>query len=92
MSATAGELRRPIQQSGLIRALGLWLATPIVISDIIGTGIFLVTSDMARTVGSATMVFAGRVAQLFGFLFCPSRQMRVDGWPTHSALIYSSAY
>lgn len=72
MSATAGELHRPVQQSGLIRALGLWPATSIVISDIIGTGIFLVTSDMARAVGSATMVFAawilGGLIVLFGAL------------------------
>jgi basic amino acid/polyamine antiporter, APA family len=36
----------------------LWSATAIVISDTIGTGIFLVTSDMARAVGTATLVFA----------------------------------
>ena len=42
----------------LVRGLGLWLATAIVIGDTIGTGIFLVTSDMARAVGTATLVFA----------------------------------
>ena len=36
----------------------MWSATAIVISDTIGTGIFLVTSDMARAVGTATLVFA----------------------------------
>jgi basic amino acid/polyamine antiporter, APA family len=41
----------------LIRGLGLWSATAIVIGDTIGTGVFLVTSDMARAVGSATLVF-----------------------------------
>jgi amino acid transporter len=35
----------------------LWSATAIVIGDTIGTGVFLVTSDMARAVGSATLVF-----------------------------------
>jgi amino acid transporter len=60
-------------RSELIRGLGLWSATAIVIGDTIGTGIFLVSSDMARTVGSATLVFAawivGGVIVLFG-AFC----------------------
>ena len=41
----------------MIRGLGLWSATAIVIGDTIGTGVFLVASDMARIVGSATLVF-----------------------------------
>src|ERR1700676_5405561 len=61
------------QHSDLIRGLGLWSATAIVIGDTIGTGIFLVTSDMARAVGSATLVFAawliGGLIVLFG-AFC----------------------
>ena len=51
----------------------MWSATAIVIGDTIGTGIFLVTSDMARAVGSAALVFAawliGGVIVLFG-AFC----------------------
>src|ERR1700723_4538975 len=42
----------------LVRGLGLWAATAVVIGDSIGTGIFLVTSDMARAAGSAVLVFA----------------------------------
>ena len=57
----------------LIRGLGLWSATAIVIGDMIGTGIFLVTSDMARAVGSLFLVFAawiiGGLIVLFG-AFC----------------------
>jgi len=57
----------------LIRGLGLWSATAIVIGDTIGTGIFLVTSDMARAVGSARLVFTtwifGGLIVLFG-AFC----------------------
>ncbi|MGB2623777.1 MAG: amino acid permease [Candidatus Acidiferrum sp.] len=57
----------------LIRGLGLLSATAIVIGDTIGTGIFLVTSDMARAVGSAALVFAawilGGLVVLFG-AFC----------------------
>lgn len=61
------------QHSDLVRGLGLWSAVAIVIGDTIGTGIFLVTSDMARAVGSATLVFAawliGGLIVLFG-AFC----------------------
>lgn len=39
-----------------MRGLGLWSATAIVIGDTIGTGVFLVSSDMARAVGSAALV------------------------------------
>ena len=42
----------------MVRGLGLWSATAIVIGDTIGTGVFLVASDMARAVGSATLVLA----------------------------------
>ena len=45
------------ERTDLVRGLGLWSATAIVIGDTIGTGVFLVTSDMARAVGSATLVF-----------------------------------
>jgi len=65
--------RSPPDRLELIRGLGLWSATAIVIGDTIGTGIFLVSSDMARTVGSATLVFAawilGGLIVLFG-AFC----------------------
>jgi APA family basic amino acid/polyamine antiporter len=63
----------PPPRSDLIRGLGLWSAVAIVIGDTIGTGIFLVTSDMARAVGSATLVFTawiiGGIIVLFG-AFC----------------------
>jgi APA family basic amino acid/polyamine antiporter len=66
------EARHP-EHSDLIRGLGLWSAVAIVIGDTIGTGIFLVSSDMARVVGSATLVFAawiiGGLIVLFG-AFC----------------------
>jgi len=53
---------RSHQRPGLVRGLGLWSATAIVIGDTIGTGVFLVTSDMARAVGSATLVFVAWIA------------------------------
>jgi len=50
----------------LIRGLGLWAAIAIVIGDTIGTGVFLVASDMAREVGSAKLVLLAWV--LGGFI------------------------
>jgi APA family basic amino acid/polyamine antiporter len=58
VSATGPNLTEQTKRPDLIRGLGLWSATAIVIGDTIGTGIFLVTSDMARAVGSAKLVFA----------------------------------
>ncbi|HXJ07241.1 MAG TPA: amino acid permease [Candidatus Acidoferrum sp.] len=73
MSLNDSELAPRHDSPDLIRGLGLWSATAIVIGDTIGTGIFLVTSDMARAVGSAAMVFAawllGGVIVMFG-AFC----------------------
>jgi APA family basic amino acid/polyamine antiporter len=61
------------ERSGLVRGLGLWSATAIVIGDTIGTGVFLVSSDMARIAGSSTLVMAawilGGLIVLFG-AFC----------------------
>ena len=45
-----------------MRGLGLWSAIAVVIGDTIGTGVFLVTSDMARAVGSAALVFVAWIA------------------------------
>jgi APA family basic amino acid/polyamine antiporter len=58
VSASNRNLTELSKPPDLIRALGLWSATAIVIGDTIGSGIFLVTSDMARAVGTATLVFA----------------------------------
>jgi APA family basic amino acid/polyamine antiporter len=73
MSSMGTERVARPQASHLIRGLGLWSAAAIVIGDTIGTGIFLVTSDMARAVGSVKLVFAawliGGLIVLFG-AFC----------------------
>ena len=72
MIASSNKVESP-SQLFLVRGLGLWSATAVVVSDVIGTGIFLVTSDMARAVSSATLVFAawivGGIIVLFG-AFC----------------------
>ena len=53
------------ERSDLVRGLGLGSAIAIVIGDTIGTGVFLVASDMARAVGSATLVL---IAWILGLL------------------------
>lgn len=57
---------------GLIRGLGVWAATAIVIGAMIGQSVFLVASDMSREVGSTTKVLVawivGGVVVLFGAL------------------------
>lgn len=60
-------------RSDLVRGLSLLSATAIVIGDTIGTGVFLVSSDMARVTGSVSRVLVawviGGVIVLFG-AFC----------------------
>ena len=53
------------ERNDLVRGLGLGSAIAIVIGDTIGTGIFLVASDMARAVGSAILVL---IAWILGLL------------------------
>ena len=54
----------------LVRGLGFWPATAIVVGMMIGTGIFLVPSEMARAAGTVELVFAawivGGALTLFG--------------------------
>lgn len=58
MNTTGPNLAGHPERSDLVRGLGLRAAVAIVIGDTIGSGIFLVTSDMARAVGTSTLVFA----------------------------------
>ncbi len=46
------------RSTGFVRALGLFDSTMIVIGSMIGSGIFIVTADMARNIGSAGWVLA----------------------------------
>ena len=54
----------------LIRGLGFWSATAMVVGSMIGTGIFLVPSEMAIAAGSVEIIFAawvvGGLLTLFG--------------------------
>jgi basic amino acid/polyamine antiporter, APA family len=56
----------------LVRALGPWSATAIVVGTMIGTGIFLKPSEVAGVAGSVSVVFAawivGGLLSLFGAL------------------------
>src|SRR2546421_2999022 len=56
----------------LRRALGPWSAIAIIMGTVIGSGIFLVPTDMIKAVGTPSMVFAvwifGGVLSLFGAL------------------------
>src|ERR1700685_205946 len=59
-------------KDGLKRELGVWSAAAIVVGTVIGSGIFLVPSAMARNVGSPWKVFRvwifGGLLSLFGAL------------------------
>ena len=57
-------VRQQSEQPHLIRGLGLWSTTAIVIGDTIGTGVFLVSSEMARTVGSVWLVVSAWILGL----------------------------
>ena len=61
------------KRSELVRGLGLWAATAVIIGSMVGQSIFLVPSEIARDVGSIGRVFAawlvGGVLVLFA-AFC----------------------
>lgn len=46
----------PAGRTELIRGLGCWQATAVVVSTMVGTGVFLVAAPMARAAGSANLV------------------------------------
>ena len=50
-----------VDRSGLLRGLGLWSSTAVVLGAIIGTGIYLKPAEMAREAGSPTLVMAAWV-------------------------------
>ena len=50
-------MSQPNRQTELIRGLGAWGASSVVVGTIIGSGIFLVSSTMTRGVGTPAAVF-----------------------------------
>jgi len=61
-----------ISEAGLVRDLGLSHATAVVVGTVIGSGIFLVPSEMMRATGTAQLVYlawiVGGVLSFFGAL------------------------
>ena len=55
--SSRGEAGRP-PSGGFVRGLGLWDATMIVTGTMIGSGIFIVSADIARVTGSAGWLLA----------------------------------
>src|SRR5215472_1200630 len=56
------EIATPVRGSAeLVRGLGLWSTTAIVIGNVIGTAVFLVGSEAARAAGSAPLSLAAWV-------------------------------
>jgi basic amino acid/polyamine antiporter, APA family len=62
----------PAKRLGLVRGLGAWAASAIVIGTMVGTGIFLKPGEMASVGGSVSVVYAAWIAggllSLFGAL------------------------
>ncbi|MBZ5516230.1 MAG: amino acid permease [Acidobacteriia bacterium] len=71
-SADRSSTTVPGERPQLLRALGLWQTTAIAMGVMIGTGIFLVPSDVTRQVGSPKVALAvwvgGGLLSLFGAL------------------------
>jgi basic amino acid/polyamine antiporter, APA family len=69
MSTETSDAGKPL---GLIRGLGLWAATAVVIGSMVGQAVFLVASDMSREVNSMWKVLVvwivGGVIVFFGAL------------------------
>jgi APA family basic amino acid/polyamine antiporter len=65
-----GKATKAGQALDLVRGLGPWAAAAIVVGTMIGTGIFIVPAEMARTAGTPGLVYAvwiaGGVLTLFG--------------------------
>ncbi len=53
---------KPTERVELVRSLGAWDGTLITVGSVIGTGIFLVTSDLARAVPHAGVILAVWIA------------------------------
>ena len=72
MSITASPASRSADQSGLLQGLGLIQATAIVVSTIVGSGVFLVASSMAQATSSVRLILSawglGAVIALSGAL------------------------
>ena len=55
-TVAAGIVQQPAEDAGFRRSLGLFDSTMVVVGAMIGSGIFLVSAEMARLLGSASWV------------------------------------
>src|SRR5258708_17131671 len=56
MAETTQTSQEPVatkQETGFVRAIGLWEGTLVVVGSMIGSGIFIVAADITRQTGSA---------------------------------------
>ncbi len=58
MSTQSAEMKTSSQDQGLVKGLGLTSATTLVMGSMIGSGIFIVSADIARLVGSPALLIA----------------------------------
>jgi len=58
MSSAEPSIAATPSETGFVRRLGLFSATAIVMGSMIGSGIFIVSADMGRTLGSPALLIA----------------------------------
>ena len=71
-STSEGNGRAGVKRPGLKRSMGLWMATALVVGNMIGSGIFLLPAAMAGTAGPVSVVawlFTGIGAMLLALVF-----------------------
>ena len=71
-STSEGNGRAGVKRPGLKRSMGLWMATALVVGNMIGSGIFLLPAAMAGTAGPVSIVawlFTGIGAMLLALVF-----------------------
>ena len=74
-STSEGNGRAAETRPGLKRSMGLWMATALVIGNMIGSGVFLLPAAMAGTAGPVSVVawlFTGIGAMLLALVFATS--------------------
>ena len=72
MSSAQGTANGEVERPGLKRSMGLWMATALVIGNMVGSGIFLLPAAMAGTAGPVSIlawVFTGIGAMLLALVF-----------------------
>ena len=71
-STEVARRRRPTEQGELKRSMGLWMATALVVGNMVGSGVFLLPATLAGTAGPISIlawIFTGIGAMLLGLVF-----------------------